>query len=462
MTGIAITTHNRYEVFKETLKMVKKHSKGCEIIVVDDGSDVPIKEADFRFETPQGIAVAKNKCIELLMEAGCEYLFLFDDDTYPVKNNWEKPYIKAGEPHLMYIFQDFKDGPRLNDTYLVYQNSKIKAHSHARGCMLYYHKSAIEAAGGMNPIFGKWGCEHPNHSERIYNLGLTSFKYMDVVNSHELIYSADEHRAVASTCWGAERREQIRRNQDIYEGLKNDDTKIPVNHLEENNIILTCLFTKQIDPHRNEFMKNDVEVLMPLINSMNGQRLIILHDSLTDLPNIDNVEFIKVETMLSPYWERWVQYNKYLIDHPQVDNVFIVDATDVEMQINPFRQILPNKIYVGYEWETLGCAYMKKHHPAKFIQEFIKRNANLQLLNAGTLGGNRKQVIPFIRKMIDVYTANRHNVNFGKDQSVGNGDMGVFNYVGRLYFGNKIVYGKQVNTRFKGYERNKYSWFKHK
>ena len=462
MTGIAITTHNRYEVFKETLKNVKKHSKGCKIVVVDDGSDVPVKEADFRFETAQGIAIAKNKCIELLLEAGCEHLFLLDDDTYPIKDNWTEAYKNAGEPHLMYIFQDFKTGVKLNDTHLVYQNSKIKAHSHARGCLLYYHKSAIEVAGGMNPIFGKWGCEHPNHSERIYNLGLTTFKYMDVVNSHELIYSADEHRAVASTCWGAERQEQIKRNQEIYKDLKNDTTKLPINHLEVNNIILTCLFTKQIDPHRNEFMRNDVEILMPLINSMKGQKIVILHDDLQDLPEIDNVEFIKVETMLSPYWERWVQYYRYLISHPEIDNVFMVDSTDVEMQINPFGKILPNKLYVGYEWEVLGCAYMRKHHPAKFIQEFIRRNANLQLLNAGTLGGHREMVLQFIRKMLDIYTENKHNVNFGRDLSIGNGDMGAFNYVSRLFFGDKIVYGKQVNTRFKGYETNNYSWFRHK
>lgn len=462
MIGIAITTHNRYEVFKKTLEAVKKHSKGCEIIVVDDGSDVPVKEADFRFDDPQGIAVAKNKCIELLIKAGCEHLFLFDDDTYPQKNQWFKPYIEAGEPHLMYIFKDFKEGTKLKDTQILYKNSKTIAYSHPRGCLLYYHKSAIETAGAMNHIFGKWGWEHPEHSERIYNLGLTSFKYMDVLNSNELIYSSDEHRSVVSTCWGKERLAQIQKNKSIYEKLQNNKTRLPLDHTKANNVILTCFFTNQIDPHRNEFMKNDIELLMPLINSMNGQKIVILHDSLTKIPKIKNVEFIKVETSESPYWERWIQYYKYLINNPDIDNLFTVDGTDVEMLKNPFYHILPNEVYVGYESEKLGCKYMYAHHPARFIQSFLRKNASLPLLNAGILGGNKDLIMEFIRKMLDVYNENKHNVLSKIDHPVGNGDMAVFNYVARSYFGNKINFGKHVNTVFKKYEYTDYSWFKHK
>ena len=84
--GIGITTHNRYEVFTHTLKKIREFAPlGTKIAIVDDASKAPVPEATYRFNTNVGIAVAKNKCFELLED--CEHIFLFDDDTYPLVNN---------------------------------------------------------------------------------------------------------------------------------------------------------------------------------------------------------------------------------------------------------------------------------------------------------------------------------------------------------------------------------------
>jgi hypothetical protein len=29
------------------------------------------------------------------MDAGCEHLFLFDDDAWPIADNWHLPYIES-------------------------------------------------------------------------------------------------------------------------------------------------------------------------------------------------------------------------------------------------------------------------------------------------------------------------------------------------------------------------------
>ena len=137
--GIGITTHNRYDVFSKTLAEIKRLAPaGAEIVVVDDASDKPVPEATYRFARNVGIAAAKNKCFELL--EGCDHIFLFDDDTYPVIEGWHQPYVASHEPHLMYIFQDFATGTKLNDTIKIYQDSEITAWSHARGCMLYFKR----------------------------------------------------------------------------------------------------------------------------------------------------------------------------------------------------------------------------------------------------------------------------------------------------------------------------------
>lgn len=224
--GIGITTHNRYDVFSKTLAEIKRLAPaGAEIVVVDDASDKPVPEATYRFARNVGIAAAKNKCFELL--EGCDHIFLFDDDTYPLVQDWHQPYVDSHEPHLMYIFQDFATGTKLNDTIKIYQDSEITAWSHARGCMLYFKRICLDVVGGMDPVFGKWGWEHPNLSERIYNAGLTSFRYSDVTNSAGLFWSADEHQAVQSTVAGPDRSVMITRNRPIYEANRDSDRFVP-------------------------------------------------------------------------------------------------------------------------------------------------------------------------------------------------------------------------------------------
>src|SRR6185503_20564987 len=99
--AISITTHNRYETFLKHYKQVKGFlPKGAKLVVIDDGSDIPVKEADFRFEKAQGIAAAKNKAFELMGDA--DYYFCFDDDVSPKVKDWHLPYINSGLNHLCF------------------------------------------------------------------------------------------------------------------------------------------------------------------------------------------------------------------------------------------------------------------------------------------------------------------------------------------------------------------------
>ena len=110
LIGIGITTHNRYSIFQETYnKMVELLPPNAALVIVDDGSDSPVKESTYRFDKSVGIARAKNKCIELLYDKGCEHFFLFDDDCYPMTKDWYIPYINNSENHLNYIFMDFSN-----------------------------------------------------------------------------------------------------------------------------------------------------------------------------------------------------------------------------------------------------------------------------------------------------------------------------------------------------------------
>uniref|UniRef100_UPI001124F65D glycosyltransferase family 2 protein n=1 Tax=Salmonella enterica TaxID=28901 RepID=UPI001124F65D len=180
--GIAITTHNRPDVLARALEQHQKHlPPGAVVVIVDDGS-VPAAAAPeyarlIRHEQSQGIVASKNASIEALIDAGCEHLFLWDDDAWPIADGWHIPYIESPEPHLAYQFLDLAGPRKLNDLSVLYRDEKHIAYTGQRGVMLYSHRSAIDRVGGFDPVYGCGMYEHSDLALRIHNAGLTSWAY---------------------------------------------------------------------------------------------------------------------------------------------------------------------------------------------------------------------------------------------------------------------------------------------
>jgi len=182
--GIGVTTRNRPEVFADTIKHIRSRApEGSVIVVVDDASDKPVDGATFRFTRQAGIARAKNKCLELLADAGCDHLFLFDDDCYPIVDGWWRPYVESPEPHLMYAWGD-----------AYFRTDDLIGYAWPKGCMLYVERRVLERVGGMDPVFGTWGLEHASWSDRIHTAGLTTCRYQDVPGSEELFRAHDREQ----------------------------------------------------------------------------------------------------------------------------------------------------------------------------------------------------------------------------------------------------------------------------
>ncbi|WP_370361464.1 glycosyltransferase family 2 protein, partial [Enterobacter cloacae complex sp. 742-ADZ3-9B] len=199
--GIAISTHQRADVLKRAIEQHLRHlPAGAQVVVVDDGSKpaavVPDGVQLLRHETSLGIVASKNASLTALMDAGCEHLFLWDDDAWPIADNWHLPYIESPEPHLAYQFLDLAGTNKLKDMAVLYRDDKHIASTGQRGVMLYYHRSAIEKVGGFDPVYGRGMYEHSDLALRIHNAGLTTWAYGDVAGSEKLIHSLDEHEAV--------------------------------------------------------------------------------------------------------------------------------------------------------------------------------------------------------------------------------------------------------------------------
>lgn len=214
--AIAITTRNRKEIFDKSLEAWEKYlPENAKIFIVDDASKILVK-SDFRFETQQGIAKAKNKALELAQDF--DHIFLVDDDVRPKVMGWELPYINSGINHLCLTFdknsrgQHYSPRVRKNGEY-----NGLFSYDAPNGCFLYLKKICLEKAGGMRPEFGLWGFEHVEYSSRIYALGLTPKPFLDVPNSLDLIEVLDFYGQTESALSGAQKMQSMQKNLDLYE-----------------------------------------------------------------------------------------------------------------------------------------------------------------------------------------------------------------------------------------------------
>lgn len=190
--GIAITTHQRPEVLKRAIDQHMKHlPAGALVVVVDDGSSpaavVPSGVQLLRHDKSLGIVDSKNASLSVLMEAGCEHLFLWDDDAWPIADDWHQPYIESQEPHLAYQFLDLAGRNKLNDLAVLYRDERHVAYTGQRGVMLYYHRSAIEKVGGFDSVYGRGMYEHSDLALRIHscmiNLSASGMRYSEFLQN---------------------------------------------------------------------------------------------------------------------------------------------------------------------------------------------------------------------------------------------------------------------------------------
>jgi hypothetical protein len=162
--------------------------EGSVCVVVDDASDTPLtgisNGSHYRLITHEnrlGVAMTKNDGIAALMEAGCDDLFLSDDDIAPVRGYWWMPYVNSPERHLSYQWPN----RRLHNGRDCGDGAHFQVDA-PRGVLLYAHRSVIDEVGGMDPAYGAWGNEHVEWQARIHDAGLTTWPYADVVGSEGL------------------------------------------------------------------------------------------------------------------------------------------------------------------------------------------------------------------------------------------------------------------------------------
>lgn len=222
MIGIGITTKNRADQLAVTVAAIRAHSREIDyfIHVVNDGGESISNWRELGIDAytenkeSVGIPRAKNQNLtELLKHTACDHIFLFDDDTYPVRDGWHTIFIDLPVPHSMYIFSTL--GNQTRGIKLLGSNGNLGWYDHVRGCLLYYRREVIEQVGGFDPIFGAGMYEHTDLSDRIHAFGFTQHPYNAPLNGSEYIYCLDQDQAIESTFDRALRNKMIRLNRPL-------------------------------------------------------------------------------------------------------------------------------------------------------------------------------------------------------------------------------------------------------
>lgn len=459
--GIAITTHNRPDLIQKALENHLKYSPNSAVIaVVDDGSSQSVTAPEgvtlHRHQTPKGISHAKNKCLEILMDADCEEIFLFDDDCWPKVENWHLPYIESPEPHLAHSW----------NLVALWRDEQHTAFHACGGTVLYYHRSVIEKLGGMRHCFGKYGCEHVNLSDRIHNAGLTTWRYADITSAEELFYECDRYER--NTHKGVSDKAALEHNRTegtaLWRSMREDKDFAP--YREQNDYVVTTLLTGVRDPQRNVNMKANTDLLKDLATSVKVGKLVVLHDQLEN-PQLktgagEDVIFVKVTHCINPYFSRWQVIYNWLRSAKDVRMVWAVDGTDVKQLRDPFN-LEKGQLYIGQEQATLSSKWITQNAPDTKLQKFFNENLELTLLNPGTIGGDKETLQEFCHAMAkEWYDDHIEELQNWERRRIGPFDMGMVQFIARTKFADRLVYGPSVNTQFKGNKADEFARWQHK
>lgn len=228
--GIGVTTYNRrshIELFKKQFnKFPIKHDTLVYCIQDDDGAFVLSEYSLEKDETNWqqgfsgirervGVAARKNECLMVLKD--CDYIVLFDDDCFPLKDGWVDYLIEcskaSGEKHFLYL----KETSHIKK---IKHGEIVSYYNNCGGCMMFLTKEVIEKVGGYNKDYGLYGFEHAGYSIRIHNAGLTSMRYPSPSRIGEYIYSLDYDNYID---WGIEHKPSLTLSE-----LKNVEGQIEI------------------------------------------------------------------------------------------------------------------------------------------------------------------------------------------------------------------------------------------
>jgi hypothetical protein len=245
----------------------------------------------------------------------------------------------------------------------------------------------------------------------------------------------------------------------------------------EKNVVLACLFTGIYDVNRSHTLPaDDFSLVQDWAESLAAHSVqgIIFYNQFSEATckryQHPQLVFLRQDCPpgFNPNVYRYLVYHDFLRNYAEtIQQVFVTDVSDVVAVQNPFVQPLflahPEALFCGDEPKTLHNDWMRAH--GEYLRARVPGYAHFEdtfahapLLNCGIIGGNMQVMLPFLESLSQLHSHyNRNN------PTAYTGDMGMFNYLVRTRYNDRVRYGAPVNTVFKAYETDRTDcWFRHK
>lgn len=179
--GCGIVTYNRPALLKKLYDSLPAEIIDC-VVIINDGEVYPEfsaydSEVFFNNETNLGVGKSKNRALSRLMDAGCEHLFLIEDDIYIKSPEVFELYILTstltGIQHLNYSQHGLMNKTPSGEANAVYRidygnGINLPLYRHCVGAFSYYSRRSLEAAGLMDETYHN-AFEHVDHTLAIIN-----------------------------------------------------------------------------------------------------------------------------------------------------------------------------------------------------------------------------------------------------------------------------------------------------
>ena len=217
--GVGIITCNRQDYLTNLLASIKECEVINELVIVNDGKHFESLEFEKPYsyllnETNLGVAKSKNKAMRHLLDKGCDYIFIIEDDMVILDNSIFNRYIEAhkasGIHHFNYgpgspfnrkqvikdfdlhnrhlLDQDTEPKPKL---VVDYNTAKVSLFEHTVAMFSFFTKDVLEEVGLIDEnYYNAW--EHVDHTYCIIKAGYHPpfWWFADLYDSHKYITEA--------------------------------------------------------------------------------------------------------------------------------------------------------------------------------------------------------------------------------------------------------------------------------
>lgn len=203
MIGLSVITYNRPHYLQECLYSLDKNSWGgavVKLVTVDEEFsskyDFLLKYAEdnpdvtISFAPNGGVAKAKNRALQSMLNRGCTDLFLMEDDilmkSFLTCNHYRQAAKERGLHHMNFALH----GPmnKGKAKIMKWHGRSVVVYPDCVGAFSYYTRECIEKVGLLDENF-KNAWEHVEHSWRIAEAGMTTpfWYFVDCPGSETLL-----------------------------------------------------------------------------------------------------------------------------------------------------------------------------------------------------------------------------------------------------------------------------------